>query len=130
VDAEKDFFRKDVLLHDGSVFGRTCRRYGLSAFNWERIRPGSTIGCASLENFAFRNAFYIGNLYGVVIGFALLTVAFLGGTYNPAVSFGPHLFKVFFNTNTIRYMPFYVVGSLFGGMFAAYGYRYIYSKKK
>ena len=72
----------------------------------------------------------IGNLYGVVIGFALLTVAFLGGTYNPAVSFGPHLFKIFFNTNVIKYMPFHVVGSLFGGMFAAYGYRYLYSKKK
>ena len=30
-------------------------------------------------------------IYGIAIGFALLTIAFLGGTYNPAVSTGPIL---------------------------------------
>lgn len=73
-------------------------------------------------------------IYGLAIGFALLAISFLGGTYNPAVSLGTCLYDTFYLLVTTRtfgtammQVPMYVFGSFTGGIFAALIYRYINS---
>jgi len=63
-------------------------------------------------------------IYGLAIGLALLAIAFLGGTYNPAVSAGPALFDALFNGIAYQSLPTYLLGTLTGGLFAGLAYRY------
>ncbi len=63
------------------------------------------------------------SLYGIIIGISLITIMFLGATFNPAVSIGPSIFDLFFLGSAIKHMPAYVLGSLTGAVAAAYGYK-------
>jgi aquaporin Z len=65
-------------------------------------------------------------MYGLVIGLSLLTIAFLGGVYNPAVVVGPHLLDVFFRGSAMRYMSYYLFGTFSGGALAAIAFYYMY----
>ncbi|MBU1007783.1 aquaporin [Candidatus Dependentiae bacterium] len=69
------------------------------------------------------------NMFGLVIGFALMTIAFLGGTYNPAVSLGPSLFDLIFGGSAITHVPVYLLGTFSGGGLAALAYRYIHCEE-
>ena len=71
----------------------------------------------------------VNHLFGLVIGFALMTISFLGGTYNPAVSIGPSLFDAAFQGPAIWHMPLYVGSTLSGGALAALFYRYMYCEE-
>ena len=66
-------------------------------------------------------------MYGLAIGFTLLAISFLGGTYNPMVSISSSLFDGCFLGTSIQHMPAYALGSFGGGAVAAYFYKYIYS---
>jgi aquaporin Z len=71
----------------------------------------------------------VNHSYGLVIGLALMTIAFLGGAYNPAVCLGPALLDFAFGGPAMRYVPVYLMGTLAGGAFAALFYRYLYSQE-
>ena len=57
--------------------------------------------------------------YGMIIGLAVLTIAVMGGTYNPALQVGPHIIDALAGGSVLRYMPFHLFGSLIGGALAA-----------
>jgi len=71
--------------------------------------------------------FKANGMHGLVVGFALLPIVFLGGTYNPAVSVGPALFDLAMGGTAIMGIAAYFFGPLVGGAFAYLFYRYIYS---
>lgn len=63
---------------------------------------------------------------GVAVGFALMSIAFLGGLYNPAVAIGSGLMNVasggaFPSTDAIL---IYLVGPVIGGVAASYAFSY------
>jgi len=66
-------------------------------------------------------------IYGVAIGFTLLAISFLGGTYNPMVSISSTFLDTCCLGTSIKFMPVYALGSLGGGVIAASFYKYIYS---
>ena len=70
--------------------------------------------------------FKANGMHGLIIGFALLPVLFLGGTYNPVVSVGPALFDLMTGGMAIMHVPAYLFGTLGGGVLAAYFFRYMY----
>ena len=67
---------------------------------------------------------------GLVIGFTLLSISYLGGTFNPAAPLGSWLFL---NVNkgalvldaSFKTVMLYVTGSLAGGALAALLYQYL-----
>jgi aquaporin Z len=70
--------------------------------------------------------FKFANMSGLIIGFALMAVMFLGATFNPAVSIGPSLFDLFSGSFVaIKHVPEYILGSIGGGAFAGFLYQYI-----
>lgn len=50
----------------------------------------------------------------LIIGFALLPIAFLGGTYNPALSVGPALFDLVLGGSAFTHIPAYLGGTFLG----------------
>lgn len=71
----------------------------------------------------------LGHVFGLIIGFALMTIAFLGGTYNPAVCLGPSLFDLIFQGPAMTHVPVYLLGTFGGGGLAAAFYRYVYCEE-
>ena len=69
-------------------------------------------------------------IYGLAIGFTLMTGVFSGGpisggAYNPAVALGTELVDVFIGGSAINNILIYLVGPLLGGALAAYIFRYL-----
>lgn len=73
--------------------------------------------------------FKANGMYGLIIGFALLPIVFLGGTYNPAVSIGPVLFDMIMGGEAFMSAPAYLFGPLAGGALAALFFRYMYCEE-
>jgi len=73
----------------------------------------------------------VNHIFGIVIGFALMAIAFLGGMYNPVVSIGSSILNLFFrgSVEALRHMPAYVLGTMSGGALAALFYRYMYCEE-
>lgn len=65
------------------------------------------------------------SIYGLVIGFALLSIVFLGATFNPAVSIGPGLFDFFWGGSAFRHIPAHVLGAFAGGGLAGLAYKFL-----
>lgn len=66
------------------------------------------------------------NVYGLIIGFALLAIAFVGGKYNPAISLAPALFDAcFWSFVSIVYVPTHFFASFLGGALSFYVYKYL-----
>ena len=69
-------------------------------------------------------------IYGLAIGFTLMTGAFSGGpisggAYNPAVALGTELVDAFAGGSAISNVLIYLVGPFLGGALAAYVFRYL-----
>ena len=65
------------------------------------------------------------SIYGLVVGFALLSILFLGATFNPAVTVGPAVFDALFMGDAFRYIPAHLLGSLAGGGLAGFAYQFL-----
>lgn len=81
--------------------------------------------CTVILNVATSQTFKNNNMFGLIIGFTLLVIAFLGGTYNPAITTGFAMFDCLFSGAAFQYLPVHVVGALAGGALAGIGYRCI-----
>lgn len=69
-------------------------------------------------------------IYGLAIGFTLMTGAFTGGpisggAYNPAVALGTELVDAAIGGSAIENVLIYLIGPLAGGALAAYIFRYL-----
>jgi len=70
-------------------------------------------------------------IYGLAIGFALMTGAYVGGpisggVYNPAVALGPILLSSVFGTSIpLTSILLYILGPLSGGILAAIIFKYL-----
>lgn len=73
--------------------------------------------------------FKANGMYGLIIGFAILPVVFLGGTYNPVISVGPALLNLASGGMAIKHVPAYLLGTLTGGVLSTLFYRYIYCEE-
>lgn len=70
------------------------------------------------------------HIYGLAIGFTLMTGAFSGGpisggAYNPAVALGTELVDALIGGSAINNILTYLVGPFAGGALAAYVFRYL-----
>lgn len=65
------------------------------------------------------------SIYGLVIGFALMSIAFLGATFNPAVSIGPGIYKLFAGGFDLGHIPAHLLGALSGGLLAGFAYQFL-----
>lgn len=68
-------------------------------------------------------------IFGLVVGFALLAILFLGGTYNPAISVGPILLDTAMGGDSYMHLPAYIFGPLGGGLLASLIFRYFYCEE-
>lgn len=69
-------------------------------------------------------------IYGLAIGFTVLTMAYIGGgvsggAYNPAVGLGPILIDSVMGGGHFGNVPLYLVGPLAGGALAAVVFKYL-----
>lgn len=69
-------------------------------------------------------------IYGLAIGFTVLTSAFCvgnisGGAFNPAVAMGPTLINAAFGNGTFSFLWIYLVGCFSGGAAAAYMFKFL-----
>ena len=69
-------------------------------------------------------------IYGLAIGFTVLTCAFVagpisGGAFNPAVAVGPEIMDAIIGNDSIKYIWIYLVGPLVGGALAAANYKFL-----
>ncbi len=70
------------------------------------------------------------HIYGLAIGFTVLTGAFSGGpisggAFNTAVALGPALMDALIGGSAINNILIYLVGTLVGGALAAFAFRYL-----
>jgi aquaporin Z len=123
----------------GSIFAALCFKLYMDSF-YEIIPPvGVTLQkvlfAEMIMTFFFvfvflsivtTKAIDVGNVAGFIIGVAFSILVFFGGTFNPAISIGTSLVALLSSAEALRFMPLFAVGSLSGGILAAYAYKYFY----
>ena len=73
---------------------------------------------------ATRSAGLKDHLYGLVIGFTFLGIAFMGGVYNPAAAVGPMAMDAMMTGASLFNLLIYVFGPLTGAALGAMSYKY------
>lgn len=73
------------------------------------------------------------HIYGLAIGLTLAAGAYAGGSvsgavYNPAVAFGPMIFKSFIGGYNFSNLIIYLIGPFTGAIFAAWVFKYLNPK--
>ena len=117
------FLSSDIFFLEGSEdisSWKTCFVEALFTF----------VLCSVVLNMATSDALKGNHVYGVVIGGALMAIAFAGGpisggAFNPAVACGPMLYDTILGGSSLSFAWIYLIGPFTGGMIAAYLYNYL-----
>ncbi len=94
---------------------------------------GAFVWCAIYLTVTASKKFKANGIYGIAIGVALASIAFMGGAisggaFNPAVGIGTILLDVFVNgVSSLKYLTIYLVGPFAGGVLAVYAFNYLES---